>query len=512
MNKAADMDECRESANLSEKRQVRISKSQYIKGLQCQKALWIYRHRPDLAAPVTEAQQRLFDSGHAVERLAWECFPGGVEVTDPYYEIDKAVASTLAMIDQGTTTIYEATACSPSGAYCRIDILHKKPQEEKWDLIEIKQSTGVKDYHVDDMAFQRHVFENAGYPIGDSFLMHLNKDYVRRGPLEYDKLFVLENGNARVAAKLSELPLQLALLKKMIRTSTEPDRAVGPHCASPFACEFIHYCWQDIPETHVRRFFTCSNLEALLGREIHDIVDVPPDLAGPKRQQILLDTHKTGKPHIDPSGIHAFLKTLQYPLYFLDYETIFPAVPLFDESSPYQQIPFQFSLHVQDAPGGSVQHIEYLHTAPTDPRPGFAAALVAACGENGSVVVYNQGFESRINRGLGALLPEYKKAFDQINARMVDLLAPFRSRTVYHPAMNGSASLKAVLPALVPELGYDGLAIADGTTASNMYLHCISEMCPEPEKMQIFADLRKYCAMDTWAEVKLVEFLYQNAQ
>lgn len=511
MKKTKEVDAFHEIRNRVKPWQVRISKSQYIKGLQCPKALWLYRRRPELAAPVTEAQQHLFDSGHAVEKLAWECFPGGVEVTDPYYEIDRAVESTRRMIDQGATTIYEATACSASGAYCRIDILHKEQQAEKWDLIEIKQSTSVKDYHVDDMAFQRHVFENAGYPIGDSFLMHLNKAYVRRGPLEYDKLFALENGNAAVAAKLTELPLQLALLKKMIRTSKEPDRAVGPHCSSPFECEFTHYCWQDIPETHVRRFFTGSNLEAFLGREIHDIADVPFDFAGPKRQQILLDAHKTGKPHIDPSGINVFLKTLQYPLYFLDYETIFPAVPLFDASSPYQQIPFQFSLHIQETPDGSVKHIEYLHTDPTDPRPGFAAALVDACGENGSVVVYNQGFESRINRELGALLPEYKKALDQINDRMVDLLAPFRSRVVYHPAMNGSASLKAVLPALVPELDYDGLAIADGTTASNMYLHCISGMCPEPEKKQIFADLRKYCAMDTWAEVKLLAFLYQNA-
>ncbi len=504
------MDERRKSTNLPEKRQVRISKSQYIKGLQCPKALWLYRHRPDLAAPVTDAKHRLFDSGHAVERMAWECFPAGMEITDPYYEIDKAIASTLAMIDQGATTIYEATACSASGAYCRIDILHKKQKAEKWDLIEIKQSTGVKDYHVDDMSFQRHVFESAGFPIGDSFLMHLNNAYVRRGPLEYDKLFTLENCNAPVAARLPEIPLQLAALKKMIRTSKEPCRAIGPHCSSPFECEFSNYCWQDIPATAVHRFFTGRQLEALLEREIHDIFDVPPDYAGPKRQQILLDAHKNGKSHIDPSGINVFLKTLQYPLYFLDYETIFPAVPLFDESSPYQQIPFQFSLHIQKTPGGSVKHIEYLHTEPTDPRTGFAAALVDACGETGSVIVYNQGFESRINRELGALLPEYKTALDQINARMVDLLAPFRSRIVYHPAMNGSASLKAVLPALVPELDYDGLAIADGTTASNMYLHCISGKCTEPEKKQIFTDLRKYCTMDTWAEVKLIEFLYRK--
>ncbi len=505
------MDECRKSTNLQEKRQVRISKSQYIKGLQCPKALWLYRRRPELAAPVTDAQQQIFDSGHEVERLAWECFPGGVEVTDPYYEIDKAVASTLAMIDQGATTIYEATACNASGAYCRIDILHKNQQAEKWDLIEIKQSTGVKDYHVDDMAFQRHVFETAGFLVGDSILMHLNKAYVRRGPLAYDKLFVQENGNPLVLEKLPDIPLQLAALKKMIRSANEPDCAVGPHCSSPFECEFANYCWQNIPESHVHRFFTGSKREALIDREIVDIRDIPSDYAGTLRERILLDAHRNEKPHIDRSGIAAFLNTLQYPLYFLDYETIFPAVPLFDESSPYQQIPFQFSLHIQETPGGRTNHIEFLHTDATDPRADFASALVAACGDKGSVVVYNQAFESRINRELGALLPQYKTALDQINTRMVDLLAPFRSRTVYHPAMNGSASLKAVLPALVPELDYDGLAIADGTTASNMYLHCISGVCPAPEKKQIFEDLRRYCAMDTWAEVKLVEFLYRNA-
>jgi len=171
----------------------RISKSQYLKGLQCPKALWIYRNRPDLAPEIPASKQHIFDQGHEVGILAQQYFAGGVEVTEKYYEIDKAITSTEDHIRNGAGNIYEATACSPDGAYSRIDILKEASMPDQWDLIEVKQSTGVKDYHLDDIALQRYAFKNAGYNVKNSYLMHINGSYVRFGPLNLQELFTLED-------------------------------------------------------------------------------------------------------------------------------------------------------------------------------------------------------------------------------------------------------------------------------------------------------------------------------
>ena len=191
-------------------------------------------------------------------------------------------------------------------------------------------------------------------------------------------------------------------------------------------------------------------------------------------------------------------------------ETIFPAVPLFDKTHPYQQIPFQFSLHIQKKKGGTLKHIEFLHEEPGDPRPGFIKSLMENCGNTGSVIVYNRPFESRINNELSANFPKYRDSLDSITNRMEDLLIPFRSRWLYHPDMRGSASLKDVLPAFVPELSYENLAIGDGGTASLMYLNCLKGGVPEEIKVKILKDLKDYCFQDTLAEVKLLDVLYNT--
>ena len=212
---------------------------------------------------------------------------------------------------------------------------------------------------------------------------------------------------------------------------------------------------------------------------------------------------------MDRAAINQFLDGFVYPLFFLDYETINPAVPLYDGTRPYQKVPFQFSLHVQQEKGGPVTHTGFLHTGTGDPQPHFVKELVDSCGGKGSVVVYNQPFEAGVNETLAETFPEHAAALRAINGRMVDLLVPFRSRFLYHPDMKGSASLKSVLPALVPDLSYSGLAIADGETASLMYLKAHKNDVLDDEKKRIFADLQQYCRLDTLAEVRLLAELYR---
>jgi len=487
----------------------RISKSQYIKGLQCPKALWLFWHRKDLKPKIDEQKQHVFDVGNEVGRLATEFFDGGIEITEAYNQIDKAIDSTQKAVKGGVKNIYEATACSDDGAYSRIDILKKAQSAGAWNLIEVKSSTSVKDYHLDDITFQRYAFIHSGYSVNKSALMHLDRAYVRSGPIQVKKLFHLANCTNIVAMKIGEVKAHVGHLIKTINESNEPVVAIGSRCKSPFECDYINYCWQHIPDYSVYNIFFGKKLDALLEKNIIDVSDVPDTFETTERQFIEVDTFKNKKSYNNVKELKKFLSALSYPLYFLDYETISPAIPLFDNTSPYQTIPFQFSLHIQEKKGGDLKHIEFLHTGDDDPRLYLTQKLIENCGTKGSVVVYNQPFEEEVNRGLGYTFPEYKEKLESINERMVDLLVPFSKRYLYHPEMKGSASLKNVLPALVPDLAYDGLAINDGMTASLQYLKCIQDAVSNQKKDIIFQHLKEYCALDTLAEVRLLEVLYK---
>ncbi len=491
----------------------RISKSQYLKGIQCPKRLWLYRHRPDLIPEIEDSQQRLFDVGYEIHELARQHFRGNVEVSDKYYEIDQAVQSTRAYIRDNKKTICEATASSKDGVYSRIDILKKVRGSDKWDMIEVKGATKVKEYHYDDMALQRFAFKGAGYKIRKSILMHINKQYVRSGELDLKQLYTMANCTAGVLKKMKQVKQNVGGLLKILKQDTEPDIEPGDQCHdNPYDCEYIGHCDETRPEFSVYNVFKKSKakLELLLGKDIVNVEDVPDDFKMTKLQSIAVDCHKNNKAYKDNSKIREFLDTLVYPLYYFDFETIWPAIPLFDRSSPYQQIPFQFSLHVQKKKGGNLKHIEYLHTGTDDPRPGLIKAMFESCGKKGSVVVYNRSFEKNVNTEMGNNFLKYRSKLNKISERMVDLMKPFESRYFYHPKMKGSHSIKKVLPALVPAMSYDDMDIADGGDASARYMDCIKGLVSEKQKGKIFKNLRTYCGLDTLAEAKLVEALYKS--
>lgn len=486
-----------------------ISKSQYLRGLQCPKALWLHRRRPDLKPELSLVLQHRFDIGHEVGLLSQKCFEGGIENVEAYYKIDATIRSTEEAVALNPPAVFEAAACSPDGAYSRIDILKKCRKSRACDLIEVKSTTSVKGYHLDDMALQRHAFAGAGYDIHRSILMHLDNQYVKNGPIDARKLFHLEDCTADVEAQLAVVREYLEPLKAVLASSTKPAVPIGDQCNAPFACDYIPYCWQHVPAYSVYNLFKGKKLEALLSKGILDVAKIPEGFDVTQRQGIEIDAYKQNRMYADRAAISQFLGRFVYPLYFLDYETINPAVPLFDGTRPYQKVPFQFSLHVQQEKDGPVTHTGFLHTGAGDPRPRFVEKLLYSCSDRGSVVVYNQPFEAGVNETLAETFPEHAAALRVINDRMVDLLVPFQSRILYHPDMKGSASLKSVLPALVPDLSYAGLTIADGETASLMYLKSLKKDVPDEEKKRIWADLLEYCRLDTLAEVKLLEVLYR---
>lgn len=484
-----------------------LSKSQFVKGIQCPKALWIYRHRKDLHPEVDEATQALFDMGHDVGELAMKVWPEGVEVTEEYYDITGAIESTNKFIEEGKTVIFEATALSPEGIYSKIDILAKVEGEDCWDLIEVKASTRVKDYHIWDMASQRLAFEGAGYKIRKSVLMHVNNKYERNGEIDPVAFFHQEDCTEVVLERMEEAKKELPNLLEVLGQEEMPTCSIGSHCSSPFSCDYMDFCWEGFPEYSVYDVTSRGKLANLLEQGIEDVKDIPDGFIGGLKE-VDIQSYKTGEVHVNKEALSDWAADLRYPLYFLDYETINPAIPPCDGMKPYKQYPFQFSLHIQREAGGELEHHEFLHTKSSDPQRAFAEKLVEVCGDEGSVVVYNRQFEAGVNNKLAEKFRDLRTALFAINGRMIDLLDPFQKRWLHHPDQLSSASIKSVLPAFCPEFSYSDLDVSDGGAASRMGAAIIAGKLNDEQLEEVSRGLREYCGLDTLAMVKILEVVF----
>ena len=443
-----------------------ISKSSFIRGAQCPKSLWLHLNQPDERDETSDAQQQIFDTGHNVGFLAQQLFPGGIDASrGEHAQVAEAIAYTAELISNGATVIYEA-AFSDGETLCYMDILVM--ESDGWAAYEVKASTHVKDYQVNDVAFQYYVITRSGLPLRRVSLVHLNNQYVRRGELDLQQLFTIEPMTDRILPMQAAIPLSLYSLQEMLRSGFMPEIPMGTQCGNPFPCDFLEFC---------RQSCTTNEVEG------------------------------EGRPaNRDQDALDEFLDELEYPLYFMDFETIQFAVPRYDESRPYQQIPFQYSLHVQQTKNGPVEHYEFLGTPPVDPRPDFIESLLAALGEIGSIIVWNQAFENTRLREIARDFPEYASNIDSLFPRLADMMVPFRRKHLYTPEMNDSYSLKAVLPALVTDLSYDDLEIQEGGTASIIYESLYHDDDPGSVQ-QKRENLLAYCKMDTLALVRILELL-----
>lgn len=485
-----------------------ISKSQYIKGKQCPLALWYFRNRKDLAPELTEMDNARFEAGDEVGELAMQRISGGIEITAPYWNVEEAISFTQQMIGDGHEILYEATTIHPdTGAYSRIDILCKVKDTDLWDLIEVKSSTHAEDYHYDDVSFQYYVFDGAGFNINKCYLMYIDSSYIRKGSLDVNAFFHLDDITDEVIRKQPEVLERLPDIISVLDHSEEIQRDIGMHCFSPFECGYKEHCWKHIPDYSVFDVFTKKKAFAIAEEfGSFEVTQITQDKypSGNKATDLLC--YQRGEVHADKDKLSEFISRLEYPLYYLDYETINPAVPLFDDTKPYQQIPFQFSLHIQREQDGELEHHEYLHDAPTDPRLALTEKLISLCAGTGSVVVYNQPFEEGRNKELAALFPQYADTLLSINERMIDFLIPFRSRWIYNPDQNGSASIKYVLPAFT-DISYDGMEISDGGEALTQFEKFAKGKMTQEEQERMFPALRKYCALDTYAMVAIEKVL-----
>lgn len=485
----------------------RLSKSRFTAGLQCHRQLWWRVHEPDAIELTPDPQtQAIFDQGTNVGELARTYVPGGTLIDFPYDQMQAKVEATTTALAGGAPVIYEASF-SEGRVFVAVDILERL--RGGFRLIEVKSSTGAKPEHLPDAAIQVHVLRQAGLEVRSVEIMHLNRACTFP---DLGDLFVRTDVTHEVMALLPGIPAQVREQLRMLEGPL-PDVAIGPHCSAPHECPFVSRCWANLPEHHVSTLYHLGQKAwELVAAGYHTIQALPAGMsfnATAERQRRAVVSNRM---IVEPS-LRDALKEFEPPLAFLDFETINFALPVWDGCHPYDNIPVQFSCHRQK-PDGGYEHVAWLAEGAGDPRLGIARALVAACAGARTIVAYNASFEKTCLRGLGAALgPQMAAAMEDIAGRVKDLLPAVHDH-VYHPGFGGSFSLKSVLPVLVPELSYDPLEISDGRVATVELARLLlrADTLQELEQTRLREALLRYCELDTWGTVRLLERLHELAR
>ena len=489
------------------KRIPKLSKSSFAAGLQCHKRLYLESFHRELIPPVPEARQAIFDAGTRIGEIARDLYPGGKLMDQDHLHINEAIADTKKLLaGPPVPAIYEAGFIFDD-VRVRIDIL-APASGGRHDMIEVKSTTSVKEEHIPDVAIQLYVLERSGVRPGRACLAHLNKDYVYPGgDYHVHQLFSIEDISEQAREYQSEIPAALKAMRLALRGSEPPDISPGRQCTTPHDCPFLEYYSEGGTEHPVSDLPKASQklLALLEAAGIEDIREIDAGFAGLNElQRRVRDCVVNNRGYLDPA-IRRELKRMLYPVHFLDFETFNPALPLYVGTRPYQAIPFQWSDHIM-GPDGRLTHREFLHDGSGDPREPLAKSLLKTLGKSGSIVVYSP-FEATRIRELAEALPRLSKDLQALlDGRIVDL-HPIVKGHCYHPDFHGSFSLKAVLPALVPGLGYDDLEITDGQAASLAYAEIIDPGTTDDRQKRLRADLLLYCGRDTEAMVRLVERL-----
>ncbi|HEY9193007.1 MAG TPA: DUF2779 domain-containing protein [Methyloversatilis sp.] len=495
-----------------------LSKSKLLLYRQCPKRLWLQIHRPELAEESDEVE-RVMAAGTLVGEVARDLLPGGILIETGDLAGNVELTRQL-LASQPDTPLFEATFAH-DGVLVRTDLLI--PDGAGHCLAEVKSSTRVKPYHLDDAAIQTWVAQGAGVAVTQVELAHINNRFVYPGGGDYRGLFTHADVTADVAERLPRVAAWVDGAKQVMRQG-EPDIAPGAQCNDPFACPFAGYCDRKAnPAGVVTTEFPVDILprhgglaDVLHDEGFHDLRQVPEERLQREVHRKIWRISRTGRAEIADEGMQ-FARDLPWPRFYLDFETIAFAVPRWPGTRPYQQIPFQFSCHIEAAPGQLIPQT-FLSTDGSDPRRAFAEALIEATNPAlltqlgiagrppGPILVYSIGFERGRVMELAAHFSDLAPALNAIAERMTDLL-PITRAHYYHPDMRGSWSIKAVLPTLGAGLDYAGMAVADGGMAQQAYLEMIDPLTPPDRREDLRQGLLDYCALDTLALVRLVECL-----
>jgi len=483
----------------------RLSKSRILSGLQCPRRLWLETFRREVME-TSVAAQAAFDAGNALGELARKRYGPGLLIGH-VDDVPRALRETNdALSAKGTRHVLFEAAFQHGGVVVRADVL--VPVRGGYDLFEVKSSGSVKDYHLVDCAVQAWVIRNAGVPLRRIHLAHVDTSFVYRGDDDYDGLLLAENITVDVLDLQCQVPGWVSGLKDVL-SGAEPAITTGEQCSKPFDCPFHTYCRSQEPpgpKYPVSILWRGGKLiKALQEDGLEDLRKVPSERLKSALHQRIRKASVTGRVFLDPEA-SKILAALAYPRYYLDFETIDYVIPRWAGTRPFQQIPFQWSCHVEQR-DGTLREEAFLDLSGAAPMRSFAETLLHALGRRGPIIVYNQSFEASRVRELAAMFPDIADGLLALAARMIDLL-PITRDHYYHPAMMGSWSIKAVLPTIAPELDYENLEdVADGGQAQLAYLEAVDPDTSADRRALLDQALRRYCGRDTMAMVRLTQAL-----
>ena len=486
-----------------------ISKSLYTRAIQCPKSLWLKKFKPSVLTPSDESAQAIFDRGNEVGDLACDLFPYGKEVS--YNQnYDEMIATTKNYLDSKVSNIYEATF-SYDGIVIMVDIL--SVCSDGVSIYEVKSSTQLKDIYLHDVSIQYYVLENLGFKIKSANIIHINNQYTKEFELDIKQLFKIVDVTSSVQELQANIPNNLKEFDTYLSDEkNEPNIDIGKQCHTPYICDAKEYCWKiqrQIPDYSIFNIFNIGSKkqQELYNRGIINIEDIPDDFEMTPIQAQAVKNYKVKTTFIDVQNIKSFIKNLEFPIYFLDFETYQQAIPQYDGIKPFEQIPFQYSLHILYK-NGRLKHKEFLASDGVDSRYELALRLWDDIPQDATVLAYNMSFEKGVIKGLVESFPNLGSQLLTIVENMQDLMTPFAKKWYVTPAMQGSYSIKYVLPALVPEFekAYKELdGVQNGSQAMNAFAN-LSKM-QENEKQKIRNSLLEYCKLDTLAMVKIFEVL-----
>jgi hypothetical protein len=489
-----------------------LSKSKLISFRQCPKRLWLEVHHPELRED-SAASQASFAVGNSVGDVAHHLYDPkgkGILLDAQRDGFDTALQQSLELL-QSNQPIFEA-GFAIEGALAFADVMLPIKQKGKraWRMIEVKSSTRVKDYHHDDVAIQSYIARKAGVPLTSIALAHIDSDWEYQGDVDYQGLLKEVDLTEDAFERDVEVISWIADAQKTVAKRTEPKICTGEQCSKPFPCGFIAYCETQEPQAehpvHWLPSITAKALkEHIAANPALDLRDMPDDLLNRLQKRVKHCT-LSGETYFDVDGAADALKAHRLPAYFLDFETIQFAVPIWKGTRPYQQIPFQFSLH-RLGRTGKLDVQAFLDLSGNDPSRSFAESLIEVCGNTGPIFVYNAGFEGGRISELAGRFKKLSTALLAIKERLVDL-HPITKANYYHPSQQGSWSIKAVLPAIAPDLSYESLdGVQNGGMAMEAYMEGINPNTTSARKEEIEQELVLYCTLDTYAMVRLWQFL-----
>ena len=486
-----------------------LSKSKYCEGIKCKKILWLNKNNPSVREEV--ANESVLENGVVVGEVAKNLF--GKYINIEFNEnLSKMINDTNKVIKENNNVIITEASFNYNNNFCSVDILVKK--DNFYEIYEVKSSTEVKDVYIDDISYQRYVLENLGYNIIKTSIVYINNEYVRYGELELDKLFNIEDVTEISLSKQEKIKENIKSMNEYILQVDEPQENIEIRCHEPYDCPYFKYCTKHLPENNVFKIRNMRMKDKIkfYNENKYRYEDLLKESINKKyKQQIEFELYNKS-PFINKEAVKEFLNNLYYPLYFLDFESFQQAIPMYDGISPYQQIPFQYSLHYIKDENKSLEHLEFLADAGIDPRRDLAERLVNDIPKNSCVLAYNMGFEKGVIKKLAKQYPDLSEHLMNIHDNIQDLMLVFQQRNYYTKEMLGSYSIKYVLPALFPndeELNYHNLElIHKRDEASNAYANLNNLSKEEQEKIR--KALLKYCELDTYAMVKIWQKLKET--